>query len=220
LYFLGAIFGVAFTASDHSNNCVKRVTTILEGHKLDSLKSIYHDLVSRIVSSGENATLLFSHFGDFDSTKVENTLKLIESGIIDNGDKRATMKRVCGILIELLQNISNHGARDGKGHMHAFLIVAKIENEYQLFTGNLVLSEVISPMRERITQLLGMDITALRKLYIDILCNEEYSSRGGAGLGLVTILKRAENRINFDINPIDKHFGFFRLEVSVPAVQA
>jgi REP element-mobilizing transposase RayT len=63
-------------------------------------------------------------------------------------------------LIELLQNISNHGARDGKGHMHAYLIVAKIENEYQLFTGNLVLSEAVTPMRERITQLLELDITA------------------------------------------------------------
>jgi hypothetical protein len=195
------------------------LTTILEGHKLDALKSIYHDLVSRIVSSGENATLLFSHFGDFDSNKVENTLKLIESGIIENGDKRATMKRVCGMLIELLQNISNHGARDGKGHMHAYLIVAKIENEYQLFTGNLVLSEAVTPMRERIKQLLELDITALRKLYIDILCNDEYSSRGGAGLGLVTILKRAENNVHFDLDSIDRHFGFFRLEVTVPVAE-
>jgi hypothetical protein len=195
------------------------VTTILEGYKLEALKSIYHDLVSRVVSSGENATLLFSHFGDFDSAKVENTLKLIESGIIENGDKRATMKRVCGMLIELLQNISNHGARDGKGHMHAYLIVAKVENEYRLYTGNLVLSEMVSPMRERITQLLKMDITALRKLYIDILCNEEFSSRGGAGLGLVTILKRAENKIDFDLDSIDKHFGFFRLVVSLPIAE-
>jgi hypothetical protein len=192
------------------------VTTVLEGHKLESLKSIYHDLVSRVVSSPEKSTLLFSHFGDFDAAKVENTIKLIESGVLENGDKRATMKRVCGMLIELLQNISNHGARDGQGHMHAYLIVAKIGREYQLFTGNLVLAETVVPMRERISELVKMDLTALRKLYIDILCNDEFSSRGGAGLGLVTIVKRAENKIDFEIDQIDKHFGYFRLEVTVP----
>ena len=188
----------------------------MDGHKLEALKSIYHDLVSRVVSSEENSTLLFSHFGDFDASKVENTIKLIESGVLEHGDKRATMKRVCGILIELLQNISNHGARDGKGHMHAYLIVAKTGSIYQLFSGNLVLAETVVPMRERISELVEMDLTALRKLYIDILCNDEFSSRGGAGLGLLTIVKRAENKIKFDIDQIDKHFGFFRLVVTVP----
>ena len=188
----------------------------MDGHKLEALKSIYHDLVSRVVSSEENSTLLFSHFGDFDASKVENTIKLIESGVLEHGDKRATMKRVCGMLIELLQNISNHGARDGKGHMHAYLIVAKTGSLYQLFSGNLVLAETVVPMRERISELVEMDLTALRKLYIDILCNDEFSNRGGAGLGLVTIVKRAENKIKFEIDHIDKHFGFLRLEVIVP----
>jgi hypothetical protein len=194
------------------------LTTILEGHKLEALKSVYHDLVSRIVSSSEKSTLLFSHFGDFDTAKVENTIKLIESGVLENGDKRVTMKRVCGMLIELLQNISNHGARDGKGHMHAYLIVAKIGNEYQLFTGNLILAEMVIPMRERVSELVKMDLTELRKLYIDILCNDEFSSRGGAGLGLVTIVKRAEKQIDFEVDQIDKHFGTFRLEVTVPVI--
>lgn len=188
----------------------------MDGHKLEALKSIYHDLVSRVVSSQKNSTLLFSHFGDFDASKVENTIKLIESGVLESGDKRATMKRVCGMLIELLQNISNHGARDGKGHMHAYLIVAKIGGVYKLFTGNLVLAETVLPLRKRISELVEMDLTALRKLYIDILCNDEFSSRGGAGLGLVTIVKRAENKIEFEIDQLDKHFGFFRLEVTVP----
>jgi Family of unknown function (DUF6272) len=189
--------------------------TSITGQKLDALKAIYHDIVSSVVSR-DNATLLFSHFGDFDTAKVENTLKLIESGVIESGDKRSTMKRVCGMLIELLQNISIHGARDSKGHMHAYLIVAKVGSDYALYSGNLILTELVSPMRERMQYLLNLDATALRKLYIEILCNEEYSSQGGAGLGLVTIVKRAENNVQFEVERIDEHFGSFRLEVKVP----
>ncbi len=194
--------------------------TSITGQKLDTLKAIYHDLVANVIAVGDNTTLLFSHFGDFDVVKVENTLKLIESGVLETGDKRSTMKRVCGMLIELLQNISIHGARDSKGHMHSFLIVAKTSTEYILYSGNLILSEMIEPMQTRMQQLVNLDATALRKLYIEILCNEEYSSQGGAGLGLVTIVKRAENKVKFDIDAIDEHFGFFRLHVSVPIANA
>jgi len=194
--------------------------TSITGQKLDTLKAIYHDLVAKVIAVGDNTTLLFSHFGDFDVVKVENTLKLIESGVLETGDKRSTMKRVCGMLIELLQNISIHGARDSKGHMHSFLVVAKTSTEYILYSGNLILSEMIEPMQTRMQQLVNLDATALRKLYIEILCNEEYSSQGGAGLGLVTIVKRAENQVKFDVDAIDEHFGFFRLQVSVPIANA
>jgi hypothetical protein len=194
--------------------------TSITGQKLDALKDIYHDLVTRVIAVGDSATLLFSHFGDFDTAKVENTLKFIESSVLEIGDKRSTMKRVCGMLIELLQNISIHGARDSKGHMHSFLIVAKTGTEYKLYSGNLILSEMVEPMKSRMQQLVNMDETALRKLYIEILCNEEYSSQGGAGLGLVTIVKRAENQVNFDIDSIDEYFGFFRLEIALPTASA
>jgi len=126
------------------------------------------------------------------------------------------MKRVCAMLIELLQNISIHGTRDRLGHMNAYLVVAKFDDHYTLFSGNLVFSDAVKPLTERMEALVKLDATDLRKLYIEILCNEEYSAQGGAGLGLVTIVKRAENQVKFDIEKIDEHFGFFRLEVDVP----
>jgi hypothetical protein len=95
-----------------------------------------------------------------------------------------------------------------------------VGSDYLLYSGNLILSEMVKPIRERIAQLMELDATALRKLYIEILCNEEYSAQGGAGLGLVTIMKRAENHVNFDIDTIDEHFGYFRLAVSVPGTYA
>ena len=89
-----------------------------------------------------------------------------------------------------------------------------------LYSGNLILSEMVSPMRSRMQDLIALDATALRKHYIEILCNEEYSVQGGAGLGLVTIVKRAENNVRFDVDSIDEHFGYFQLEISVPVTNA
>lgn len=207
---------MSINRANHNSTSPRNGMTSITGQKLDALKAIYHDLVSRVIATDNAGTLLFSHFGDFDNSKIESTIKLIESSVMESGDKRSTMKRVCAMLIELLQNISIHGTRDRFGHMNAYLVVAKFDDHYTLFSGNLVFSDSVKPLTERMEALVKLDATALRKLYIEILCNEEYSAQGGAGLGLVTIVKRAENHVKFDIKKIDEHFGFFRLEVDVP----
>lgn len=216
------VFDISPMSSNRANQNITASRfgmTSITGQKLDALKAIYHDLVSRVVSGDGDGTLLFSHFGDFDNSKIESTIKLIESTVIESGDKRSTMKRVCGMLIELLQNIAIHGSRDRSAHMNAYLLVAKVDHEYVLYSGNLVLHESIKPLQERMDYLMDLDQTALRKLYIEILCNEEYSAQGGAGLGLVTIVKRAENQVKYDVTELDEHFGYFQLAVHVPIQQ-
>jgi len=210
---------MSLNRANHNPTSPRNGMTSITGQKLDALKAIYHDLISRVIAADNNGTLLFSHFGDFDHSKIESTIKLMESAVIESGDKRSTMKRVCAMLIELLQNISIHGTRDRNGHMNSYLVVAKFKGHYTLYSGNLIFSDTVKPLTERMDSLMQLDATALRKLYIEILCNEEYSAQGGAGLGLVTIVKRAERHVKYDIDKIDEHFGFFRLEVDVPVAQ-
>lgn len=190
--------------------------TTITGKKLESLRAMYHELITAVVHSSQSQTLLFSHFGDFDPSKNDNILKLVESAILESGDKRVVMKRVCSMLIELLQNISIHGARDRSGHMHSYLLVVRTTVSYKLFSANLVLAEDVESLRKRMNELTSLDETELRKLYIEILCNDEFSNKGGAGLGLITIAKRANQLIKYNLHNIDEHFGYFTLEVEVP----
>lgn len=187
----------------------------ITGQKLDILKGIYHDLISAVIESANGETLLFSHFGDFDQAKNDHALKLMESMILEAGDKRQTMKRVCNLLIEILQNISLHGARDRSGHMHAFLIVARSKKSYRVLTGNLVLASDMPSLIQRMDDLLKLDENELRKLYIEILCNEEFSHKGGAGLGLITVAKRAEQNLRYRTHDLDNNFGYFEMEVEL-----
>jgi hypothetical protein len=203
------------STNDFSALPPKGMTTIA-GKKLESLKAMYHELITAVVHSSQSQTLLFSHFGDFDPSKNDSILKIVESGILDAGDKRVVMKRVCSMLIELLQNISIHGARDRSGRMHSYLLVVKTTDSYKLYSANLVLAEDMESLHERMQGLAQMDETTLRKLYIEVLCNEEFSHKGGAGLGLITIAKRANQGIKYSFHSIDEHFGYFTLEVEVP----
>ncbi len=189
--------------------------TTIKGRQLNELKSIYHDAIGRIVSPDSEEALLFSHYGNFNSAKNENTLKLTESLILEAGDKRQTMKRFCGLFIEVLQNVSLHGARDRSDQMHAFAIISRSKNTYKLVTGNLVLVSDTNALESKINTLNNMDSNSLRKLYIETLCNDEFSDKGGAGLGLLTVAKKIDGKIGYDIFSVDSSFNYFRMEVEM-----
>ena len=189
--------------------------TTIAGKTLEDIQSIYHQLVLGTLSSEPKETLIFSHFGDFSQTKVDSTIKVIESAIMEAGDKRQTMRRICSVLIEILQNTSLHAAKDGNNHMHGYLIIARSNNKYRILTGNLILSGDIKVLESRMKEITIMDKNAIRKLFIETLCNEDFSYKGGAGLGLLTIAKRSLEEIKYSISSINETFGYFQMEITM-----
>jgi hypothetical protein len=189
--------------------------TTITGKTLEDIQSIYHQLVLGTLSADPKETLIFSHFGDFSQTKVDSTIKVIESAIMEAGDKRQTMRKICSVLIEILQNTSLHAAKDGNNHMHGYLIIARSNNKYRILTGNLILSGDIKVLENRMKEITMMDKNAIRKLFIETLCNEDFSYKGGAGLGLLTIAKRALEEIQYSISSLNETFGYFQMEITM-----
>jgi anti-sigma regulatory factor (Ser/Thr protein kinase) len=191
--------------------------TTITGKTLEDIQTIYHQLVLGTLSADPKETLIFSHFGDFSQTKVDSTIKVIESALMEAGDKRQTMRKICSVLIEILQNTSLHAAKDGNNHMHGYLIISRSSNKYRILTGNLILSGDIKVLENRMKEITMMDKNAIRKLFIETLCNEDFSYKGGAGLGLLTIAKRALEEIQYSITTINETFGYFQMEITMEA---
>lgn len=189
--------------------------TSVTGQTLLDIQSDYHGLISRILLGNTGETLLFAHFGEFNQPKIDNVLKLVEAGILDLGDKRQAMKRFCSVLIEALQNMSLHSAKDSSNKMHAYCVITRSENGYRLFTGNLILSEDADDLEARMVELTSMDKNSLRKQFIETLCNEDFTNKGGAGLGLLTIAKRSTDTVKYSIKQISKDFGYFQMEADL-----
>jgi Family of unknown function (DUF6272) len=189
--------------------------TTVAGKILDQIQSVYHSILESVVHSGGNENLVFSHFGDFNQNKVDSSLQLVESAIMELGDKRQTVKRFCTILIEMLQNVSLHGSRDASGHMHSYIVVSRSAEHYRLCSGNLIPKLDGEQLAERITEVNRLDDAELRKIFIETLCNEDLSSKGGAGLGLLTIAKRIDGKIHFEIIRVSDQLSFFVMEVKM-----
>lgn len=179
------------------------------------LSEHYHSLLGWSSAKAEGEKVLFSYANEISQFRIENLLKITENAVIDNGSKRKVMKRVGSVLIECLQNISIHGTKNDLGSSASFVILLSTKTGYRLVTGNLILQQDSNVLAYKLDQLNTLNPNELRKQYIETLCNENYSYKGGAGLGFLTIAKKAEGPIEYSIQPVDSRFAFFTCEVNI-----
>jgi hypothetical protein len=163
--------------------------------------------------------LVFAHFGDFTSNRNEHILEAISCTDINKKDLRQTTKRVVTVLVEMLQNISIHGERGENGLMNAYSVVAKGNDYFRLCTGNMLNVSAAKSLMRRLELLTEFDKDDLRTKIRQRLKDEGLSDKGGAGLGLLTIAKRAEKGWSYRFDLMEKDMVYFQLNVSVPMVE-
>ena len=164
-------------------------------------------------SEGQFGTLL-SYIGPVDSSGMEGLLALAEKSTAVSGG-RTIMKRVGNVLIECLQNVMRHGLIEESGFTQLYLTLESTPVGFQVQCGNMVDSEMRSILSDRLAEINGMEEEVLRKTYIETLCNGEMSGKGGAGLGLLSLAKKASGPIEYRFDTQEDDRELFTLIVTV-----
>jgi hypothetical protein len=185
---------------------------------IEDIQTAYREVLSRRLDANGQQLVLLSHFGEFNQVKIDHLLRLTESAILEQGDKRQVMKRVYSVLVEILQNMAIHATRDRDNRMYGYVIVTREDNHYIIESGNLVMAESRESLARRINELNMLDSAQLRKAYVDTLCNDDFTDKGGAGLGMLTVAKRASRPILFRIDPLDGPFAYLHMTVALDNV--
>jgi len=167
----------------------------------------------------EEGKIIVSHFGEFSQDLVNSLTTSIEEMMLDSGDKKGVVKRMFSVLVEGLQNIRIHGERDSDGNQVSFLIVVQNELDYRVTFGNLVTLKVVDKLMARIDELNSMDRADVKALYMDTLSNGIMSSKGGAGLGFITISLKSQNEIGYINEQVSDDLAFFTQRIKLDRVK-
>lgn len=186
----------------------------ISDYTLPDLAAVIEQLYVQNFEAEDPHKILFSYHGTLRPRKVDSILELAEASILETGGKRKTMKRICSVLIEVLQNSTVHSSKDKHGRAHNTIIINSSEQNFQLIAGNLIRNQEANPIRKKIEAMNKLSRSELRKLYIETLCNEEFSTKGGAGLGFLTMAKKCESPIEFSIDSITDELSYFVLKLS------
>lgn len=162
----------------------------------------------------ENNVIMI-HKGDFSQDALIPIIRMIENNIKSQFSKHdRKKKRMFHLMVEVLQNISRHAYIDNNTK-DAIFIVSRIEESYTVNTGNYIENKHIDKLQKQINLLNSMSKDELDVLYLDTLKNGILSEKGGAGLGLIDIIKESSKPVEYEFINKDKKISFFSLHVNI-----
>jgi hypothetical protein len=174
--------------------------------KVNGIKAAY---------AGGDKKIIVSHIGELDQDKVNTISSMVETQMENLGVSKSAIKKIFNIVIEALQNICLHGEKDNNGYQMTYFIIGKSNNEFKIFSGNIVTNQNAESLNKRLNAVKSLSDTELKKRYLDVLSNGELSAKGGAGLGFLTIALKSQNNIDFDFEMLNKEYSLFSLQSKV-----
>ncbi|MEX1189751.1 MAG: SiaB family protein kinase [Bacteroidia bacterium] len=168
----------------------------------------------------EDGKIMLSFKGEITSELLTSILRILETKLEHIGDEPKLRKKVYNVLVECLQNLYHHN--DGvniltnEDHKSAlFLIGRNDQSNYKIITGNYILKKNVEGFKEKIDKINELSKEELKEYYISTLSNEEYSGKGGGGLGMIDIARKSGHKIGYTFNDVDDQFSFFSLMITV-----
>jgi len=149
-------------------------------------------------SNQKYAGVIISYSGTLDTPSADSILQLTENSILYTGGSISEMKRVCEILIECFQNVSRHGWIDELGETFLHLSIEHNPFGYQIHCRNIVDLEMASTLKLKLNEVNGLNLSQLRKKYVETLCENE-SQNKGVGLGLLNMAKRSVGPLEYEL---------------------
>ena len=171
----------------------------------------------------ERNKIMLSFKGDITSELLTSILQIMESKLDNLQEEPKIKKKVYNVLVECLQNLYHHmdevnsmeAQNGGLGNRTAIFMIGKIDNEYNIFTGNYIYPHNVEPLRRKLDKINAMTKDELKEFYKEILNNEEFSEKGGGGLGMIDIARKSGQKLGYNFHSVDETNSFFSLNIKV-----
>lgn len=172
------------------------------------------DFTNRIRTMLMEQRLMFVYRGVVTNENSVPLLMLLEKEMETSEFGFVGRKRLFMFVLESLQNVSRHS--DGSPHSNMSLVVySKVNGGYTVTTANVVSTENTLELKKRLDEINSLQTREIRSVYRQMLSNSEFSSKGGAGLGLIEMAKKTGNKLDYDFLKLDDQNSYFILSKTV-----
>jgi hypothetical protein len=181
---------------------------------LTACSSALDEVRDRVLAEPQGE-VVFVHAGPMSHDEVALLTAEAERYALAREEGVALRKRLLSVLVEGLENVHHHAlAVDGRA---AFAILMRSQAGYRFAFGNGTHMVTALKLAQRVEVLNEMDEVDLKEHYLKLLALDARSEHGGAGLGLLTLARRAERPMVARVIPVGADLAFFGLELVVPA---
>jgi len=163
---------------------------------------------------------LLVYTGEINPDIISRLLQLAEDKL-DAGDVAPSIrKRVFHILVECLQNLFHHTEpMVVPGYpaptREAVVRLRCDESAFYVETGNYVKLSDKEKLVGHLSRINSLDKDQVRAFYKNIMAENGFTAKGGAGLGFIDIARKSEEPLQYDFVPVDENVFFFEFSASI-----
>ncbi len=147
----------------------------------------------------DNLCLLYRGF--FSDEILRKVMDLTEINIDGYDEFRKKKKRMLFLMAEGFQNIIKHGEKTGnekaKEENQDFFLMLNRGNAFFISTVNLIENKNIEALQKQIDEVNSLDEQSLKELHSYVMKHGSISDKGGAGLGLITIARKSNQKLHY-----------------------
>lgn len=157
---------------------------------------------------------LFAIHYSFHSETDAASIEFMETKLRLEGYSNSLITKVKMLSIEILQNILKHQLP--KSDFLPYFALGKTENELLILAGNEVTMEDKLFLEEKFNSYLSIETDKLKEVYKKELLNNDFSSQGNLGIGLLDIVYRSNKKIDYYFDSLSNTNFSFNICVTIP----
>lgn len=166
-----------------------------------------------------NRELLLDFTGHLTFSTIGRLLTLLKHRMVEKGIKLGIYKRILGVMIEALENIYKYSDQYignqmiEKNHLPTFKL-ERLGQTYIIKTTSPIKNSDIPTLKGKIDLVNEKSEEELKALYRQTITNGHFTSKGGAGLGLIEMAKITNNKLEYRFEPINAEFSIYHLNLT------
>ncbi|MFW5820597.1 MAG: SiaB family protein kinase [Bacteroidota bacterium] len=162
--------------------------------------------------------IILEYTGHLTFSTVGRLLTMLKMKMKNDGLHLGAYKKILSIMIEVLENIYKYS---DQYHDNQYIVqnyipefsIIQNEKSYYIQSFNPVRNIDIPELKSRLDVVNSKNPDELKLFYRERICDGIFSSKGGAGLGLIEIAKISGKPLKYQFEKINKDFSSFSLEV-------
>lgn len=162
---------------------------------------------------------LFYFTGQFSFESIGDLLNQIKDEVELSEMPITVYKRVLTVTIELLENIIRYSPNIEMELIpekcNPYFRMVRTSDKISVYAGNPILQEDAEKLSSLLKTLNELSKEELRNLYRETLTNGQFTHQGGAGLGLMDILKVSDGTLHFSFEECNEKYKLYHLNVNI-----
>ena len=160
-----------------------------------------------------NEHMEFLYKGNITVDVVNILLQIVKNKFNEFKIDYSLQKRIYNIAVECLENVSDHGVSGSD--IDSIFLIGKVDGVFIIGTGNIINNNVTNSLESSLNKINTLDREGLKLIYKEKMTEQLGSDSNDAGLGLIDIALKANNKLDYQINPVNAGQDFFSFQVKI-----